>query len=74
MGYKPFKLMFGYNLPAVCDTWLGWEGHNDNYLQSKCTWVNDKHELILAANRHALRHIKQSAKITAFYVGGSALR
>ena len=41
-------------------TWLG--NYNDNFLQSKCAWVNQQHKLILAANRWALKRMKMSAK------------
>ena len=33
--------------------------------------MNEQHELILAANRWALKNIKQIAKKTALHVGGN---
>ena len=39
--------------------------------KSKSTWVNEQHECILAANRWALKNIKQPAKKTALHVGRS---
>ena len=65
--------MFGHKTPTVCDAWLGLEKYNDQYLQSKSTWVNEQHELILAANRWALRNIKQTAKKTELCAGRSPL-
>ena len=50
-GYQPYKLMFGHKAPTACDVWLGLAQYNDQYLQSKSVWVNEQHELILAANR-----------------------
>ena len=60
-GYQPYKLMFGHKAPTVWDAWLGLAQYNDQYLQSKSTWVNEQHELILAVNRWAL---KRSSKLS----------
>ena len=54
-GYQPYELMFGCKVPTVSDAWLGLAKYNDQYLQSKSAWVNEQHELILAANRQALK-------------------
>ena len=54
-GYQPYELMFSCKAPTVCDAWLGLAKYNDQYLQSKSTWVNEQHELILAVNRQALK-------------------
>ena len=54
--------MFGHKAPIICNAWLRLADYNVNYLQSKCEWVNQQHEFILAANRHALKRIKQSAE------------
>ena len=43
-------------------------------LQSKCEWVNQQHELILAVNRHALKRIKQSVEKSVSQAGGKALK
>ena len=72
-AYQPYDLIFGHKAPTVCDAWLGLVKYNDQYLQSKSAWVNEQHDLILAANRWALKNIKQTAKKTALHVGGSTL-
>ena len=72
-GYQPYELMFGCKAQTVCNTWLGPAQYNDQYLQSKSTWMNEQHELILAANRQALKNIKQTANKTMLHVGGSPL-
>ena len=54
--------MFGCKAPTICDAWLRLAEYDDKFLQSKCEWVNQQHELILAVNRHALKRIKQSAE------------
>ena len=65
-GYQPYKLMFGCKAPTVCDAWLGLAKYNDQYLQSKSAWVNEKHELILGVNRQALqKHQANSHKNSA---------
>ena len=71
-GYQPYKLMFGHKAPTVFDAWLRLAQYNDQYLQSKSAWVNEQHELILAANR-ALKNIKQTASKTKLCAEGSPL-
>ena len=61
-GYQPYELMFGRKAPTMCNSWLRLANYNDNFLQSECTWVNQQHELILAANRWALKRMKISAE------------
>ena len=61
-GYQPYELMFGHKAPTICDAWLRMADYYDNFSQSKCAWVNQHHELILAANRWALKRIKTSAE------------
>ena len=54
--------------------WLRLADYNGNYSQSKCEWVNQQHELILAMNRHALKRIKQSAEKLVSLAGGKTLK
>ena len=61
-GYQPYELMFGHKAPTICVTWLRLAQYNDQYLQSKSEWVNEQHELILAANWQALKNIMQTAQ------------
>ena len=61
-GYQPYELMFGCKAPTICYAWLGLADYNDNFLQSKCSWVNQWQELILAANRWALKRMKLSTE------------
>ena len=72
-GYQPYELMFGHKAPPICNAWLRLVDYNDNYLQSNCELVNQQHELILAANRHALKRIKQSAEKSISWAGGKDL-
>ena len=72
-GYQSYELMFGCKTPTMCNSWLGPGNYNDNFLQSKCTWVNQQHELILAANRWALKRMKISAEKSVSQAGGKAL-
>ena len=72
-GHQPYELMSGHKVPTMCDAWLRLADYNDNYLQSKCEWVNQQHELILAMNRHALKTIKQSVEKSVSQAGGKAL-
>ena len=65
--------MFGHRAPTICDAWLGLADYNDDYSQSKCEWINQQHELILAGNRCALKRIKQSAEKSVSWAGGKAL-
>ena len=72
-GYQPYELMFGHKAPTICDAWIGLGNYNDNFSQSKCAWVNQQHELILAENRQALKRMKTSAEKSVSQAGGKAL-
>ena len=72
-GYQPYELMFGCKAPTIYNAWLRLADYNDNYLQSKCEWVNQQHELILAVNRCALKRIKQSVEKSVSQQEGKAL-
>ena len=61
-GYQPYELMFGHKAPTTCNAWHRLADYDDNCLQSKREWVSQQHECILAANRHALKRIKQSVE------------
>ena len=73
-GYQPYKLMYGCKAPTICNVWLRLADYDDNYLQSKCEWVNQQHNPILAVNRHALKRIKQSAEKSVAWAGGKNLK
>ena len=73
-GYQPYELMFGCKAPTICDAWLRLAEYDDKFLQSKCEWVNQQHELILATNRHALKRIKQSAEKSVSPARGKDLK
>ena len=72
-GYQPYELMFGHKAPTMCNSWLGLANYNDNFSQSKCTWVNQQHKLILAVNRWVLKRVKISAEKSVSRAGGKAL-
>ena len=72
-GCQPYKLMFGHKVPTVSNVWLMLAKYNYQCFQSKSAWVNKQHELTLAANRRALKNIKQTAKKRALHGGGSTL-
>ena len=72
-GYQPYHLMFSHKASNVCDAWLRLAKYNDQYLQTKSTWVNEQHELILAVNRWTLKNIKQTTKKTVLHEGGGPL-
>ena len=72
-GYQPYELMFGHKAPTICNAWLRLDDYDDKFSQSKCGWVNQQHELILAANRHALKRIKQSVEKSVSWARGKDL-
>ena len=72
-GYQPYELMFGCKVPTICNALLRLADYDENYSQSKCEWVNQQHELILAANRHALKRIKQSVEKSVSQTEGKDL-
>ena len=44
-GYQPYELMCGHKAPTICNAWLRLASYNDNFLQSKCAWVNNSMNL-----------------------------
>ena len=73
MQYQPYDLTFGHEAPTIHDTWLRLANCNDNYSQSNCAWMNEQHECIFAANRHASKYIKCSEGKLVSHAGGKAL-
>ena len=65
--------MFGHKAPTICNVWLGLKDYNDSYLQSKCEWVNQQHDLILITNRWTLKKTKQSVEKSVSQAGGKTL-
>ena len=61
-GYQSYELMFGQEAPSVCNSWLGPVKYNDQYPQRKCAWLNEQHELILDANKQALKTLSKLPK------------
>ena len=72
-GYQPYDLMLGCKTPTICDAWIWLENYIDNFLQSKCAWVNQQHELILAVNRWALKRMKIITEKSVSQAGRKAL-
>ena len=72
--YQPYELMFGHKTPTICDAWLRLAEDDDKFSQSKCEWVNQQHKLILAANQHALKRIKQSVEKSVSWARGKDLK
>ena len=66
--------MFGQKAPAICDASLGLAQYNDQASVNKCAWVNEQHELLMSANRWALKHIKQNAKMSQIRTGDKTLQ
>ena len=65
--------MFGCKAPTIFYAWLWLGNYNDNLLQRKCAWLNQQHELILAANMWALKRIKHSVEKSVSWADGKAL-
>ena len=72
-GCQPYELMFGCKALTICNAWLRLADYADKFLQSKCEWVNQQHELILAANRCALKRLRQSVEKSVSQAGGKDL-
>ena len=61
-GFQSYEIIFGCKTSAVYDAWLELANNNDQFLQRKCVWINEQHELILSANRHVLKEVKITAE------------
>ena len=57
-GFQPYQLMFGRRAPAPCDSWLGLRNYDDEKSASKIQWVDQQAELLLIANKRAMKNIK----------------
>ena len=65
--------MFGHKTPTICNAWLGLANYNDNFLLSKCAWVNQQHEFLIAANRWVLKRMKIIVEKSVSWAGRKAL-
>ena len=72
-GLQPYQLMFGRRAPAPCDHWLGLGSYDDKRSVSKTVWVDKQVELIVAANKRALKNIKAGAAKNKQLAGGKEL-
>ena len=72
-GYQPYELMFEHKAPTICDAWLGLAHYSDQASTNKHAWLNEQHELLMSANRQALKHIRQSAKKSRARAGDKTL-
>ena len=48
--------------------------YNDQASDNKCAWLDEQHELLMSANRRALKYIKQSAKKSQIRTSGKTLQ
>ena len=72
-GFQPYQLMFGRQAPAPCDHWLGLGSYDDKRSVSKTVWVDKQAELIVVANKRALKNIKAGAAKNKQLAGGKEL-
>ena len=56
-GYQPYQLMFGHKAQTPCNNWLGLSQYFCSEPVSKDSWIQQKYELVQAANQQALRSI-----------------
>ena len=71
---QPYELMFGRKASLPCDSWLGLQEYCDEVSKPKTQWLKDHRELLLAANRRAVRNIQQQAKQTKVKSKGKDLQ
>ena len=50
--------MFGRQAPAPCNSWLGLRNYDDEKSASKIQWMDQQAELLLIANKRAMKNIK----------------
>ena len=73
-GNHLYEVMFGHKAPTICDAWVGLANYDDGHLRSKSSYINKQCELIMSANWHALKHIKQMSKQSVARAGGKPLQ
>ena len=65
--------MYGCKAQTPCDNWLCLNNYDSDESVSKSSWLQEHQKLIKAANQHALKNIKKSAKQSALRTGGIEL-
>ena len=57
-GLQPYQLMFGRKASTPCDAWLGLDQYQEEVAKPKIEWLKQHQELLLAANKRAVKSIK----------------
>ena len=62
----PYELFFGREASTPCDNWLGLHQYAEEFEACPTTWLNRQKELLIAANRRALKNIEKMIVETKF--------
>ena len=61
-GYQPYELMSRHKAPMPCENWLGLRNYKLASFKSKTAWLNEQLNVMLYANRQALKGIHKTMK------------
>ena len=67
-GLQLYQLMFGCRALTPCDNWQGLNNYDSSESVSEMYWIQEHHELMLAANQHAFKSIQKSAEQSTLWV------
>ena len=56
---QPYQLMFGHKTQTPCDNWLVLNHYDSNESVSRSSWIQEHHNVMQAANRHALKNMQK---------------
>ena len=72
-GFQPYKLMFGPKAPTPCDDWLGLSHYKSNSFKTKAVWLKQQLDVMMFANKQALKYIKKTNKRNQSQTSGKEL-
>ena len=72
-GLHPYKLMFGHKAPMPCDNWLGLRHYEPGGFKSKTAWLGQQLDMLVSANKHALKLINKTTQHSKSHTGGKGL-
>ena len=72
-GIQPYQLMFGRKMSMPCDSWLGLGTYAEYPNKSTSQWLQEQEEILRAANKRALKAMKDAAKERIDRAGGTDL-
>ena len=72
-GFQPYELMFGCKTPMPCDAWFGLDQYQEGQPVGKAAWLGQQLDILVSANKHAIKSIQKTTLRNKLRVGGDEL-